>query len=103
MIDLRPHVLKWVAGSNIPAKDPVTGFIVPGPAGINKSVKCRWVSGGTKVFNNEDNSTVAQKGRISVDVGSEMPEVGQIVEVVGHFKGKVMEVYKGQLRWRIDV
>ncbi|MCY1535763.1 hypothetical protein D9M68_711820 [compost metagenome] len=70
---------------------------------FDKSVKCHWHLGGTKEFKNEDNTVVKQIGRIRIDADSDLPEVGQKVEVVGHFEGIVRDVYKGQLSWRIDV
>lgn len=70
---------------------------------FSKSVECHWHLGGTKEFRNEDNTVSKQLGRIRLDVGSELPEVGQMVEIEEHFKGIVRDIYKGQLSWRIDV
>lgn len=103
MVDLRPHVLRWTETTEA-TTDEATGYPIPGTE-INYELKCRWHSGGTKVYRNEDSTEVMQKGRIRVDIGSPMPQVGQLLEVVGHFNGTAMEVYTGGTLtgWRIDV
>jgi hypothetical protein len=103
MVEFRPHILEWTTASSEPAQDPLTGYPIPGTPGEARSVPCRFHLGGTKEFRNEDNTVVKQIGRIRVDEGSEMPVVGQVVTVPGHFTGQVKDVYKGQLSWRIDV
>ena len=103
MVAPRPHVLKWIETTEA-STDEDTGYTIPG-ATIDHEIPCRWHSGGTKVYRNEDSTQVMQKGRIRVDIGSPMPKVGQILEVVGHFTGVAMEVYTGGTLtgWRIDV
>ncbi|WP_285011204.1 hypothetical protein [Pedobacter faecalis] len=108
MVNFRPHIVSWVTGAGEPQIDPVTGFPIPGGGGEQVQVACRWHADNSKEFRNEDNSVVRQQGRIAVDVGSPMPEIGQEVTVTEgeyvHFVGVVREVYRGQVRrWRVDV
>ncbi len=102
MVDFRPHIMTWTTPDGEPSEDE-NGYPVPGSPGEIKEIPCHWHLGGNKEYRNEDNRITRQKGRIRIDVGVEMPEVGQEVEVVGHFKGEVKDIYRGQLSWRIDV
>lgn len=103
MVAPRPHILKWTETTEA-TEDPATGYPIPG-AEVYYEIPCRWHSGGSKVYRNEDSTEVMQKGRIRVDLDSPMPQVGQLLEVVGHFSGTAMEVYTGGTLtgWRIDV
>lgn len=103
MVNLRPHVLRWTETAEA-TEDPITGYPIPGTP-IMHEIPCRWHQDSSKLFNNEDSTEVRQKGRIRVDIGSPMPQVGQILEIVGHFSGPAMEVYTGGTLtgWRIDV
>ena len=92
--------------------EPGTGYEIPGVSGLPKSVACRFHLGGTKIFRNEDNTVINQVGMIRVEVGSEMPplrhlvlvtEVAESGEVIEHFKGRIQDIYRGQLKWRLDV
>lgn len=80
-----------------------TGYEIPGIPLPQKSVACRFHLGGIKTFRNEDNAVVNQIGRIRVDLDSEMPNVGQLVIIQGHFKGVIKGIFRGQLSWRLDV
>jgi len=110
MVDFRPHILKWTVQSE-PQTDPETGYPVPGTDVQTFEVPCRFHSGGgssgSKEYRNEDNTVVMQKGRIRMDAGGNMPEVGQMVTVVEgdyvHFSGPVRETYRGQKTWRVEV
>lgn len=95
--------MRWTETSE--ATESSEGYPIPGTP-TNYELPCRWVSGGSKVYRNEDNTTTTQLGRISFDSGvANYPKAGMEVEVVGHFKGIAKEVYTGgQLsRWRVDV
>ena len=102
MLDFRPHIMTWTTRGES-TTDPDTGYEIPGVPGETKSVPCRFHLGGIKEFRNEDNTVVQQKGRIRIDVGIEIPEIGQTVNVIGHFQGVIRDVFKGQLSWRLDV
>lgn len=102
-VDTRPHVMNWTTPGTPGGVDNTTGYPIPGTPGSAMSTPCRFHLGGIKQFKNEDNSVVNQVGRIRLDVGSELPVVGTIIEVVGQFKGPVKDVYRGQLSYRIDV
>lgn len=95
--------MNWKTPGGDSTKNSITGDFIAGTPGIDKSVSCRFHSGGTKEYVNEDNTVVKQKGRIRVDAGVEIPEKGQTVEVVGQFTGIIRDIYKGQLSWRLDV
>jgi hypothetical protein len=95
--------MNWITAGTPGGEDPVTGYPLPGTPGEARSVACRFHLGGVKVFKNEDNSVTNQVGRIRLDAGVELPEVGTIVEVAGQFTGPVKDVYRGQLSYRIDV
>lgn len=126
MLSFRPHIMTW----NLPGEsttEPGTGYEIPGVPGITKAVECRFYLGGIKEFKNEDNAVVRQKGKIRVDAGSELPILGQTVKVYEvsalqsggsvvtvngetvfisgpvHFTGRIMDIYRGQLTWRLDV
>jgi hypothetical protein len=125
-MEFRPHIMTW----NLPGEsttEPGTGYEIPGVPGITKAVECRFYLGGLKEFKNEDNKVVQQKGKIRVDAGSELPLVGSKVKVYEvaellsgdsvltvngatifvtgpvHFEGRIMDIYRGQLTWRLDV
>lgn len=83
--------------------DPVTGYPIPGTPGEARSVPCRFYLGGIKEFKNEDNTVTRQVGRIRLDAGSDMPLIGQVIDIPGQFNGQVRDIYRGQLTWRIDV
>ncbi|MBB6109715.1 hypothetical protein SAMN05421821_105133 [Mucilaginibacter lappiensis] len=95
--------MNWTTPDTPGGTDDETGYPLPGIPGIAKSVPCRFHLGGVKVFKNKDNTTVNQTGQIRLDAGVDLPEVGDQIEVVGQFKGKVQDVYRGQLSHRIDV
>lgn len=99
---LRPHILKWDILTDGGQTDE--GYPLPGTT-TTVQVPCRFVPGGTRVFKNADSTEQGQKGRIRVDVGSPIPKQGQLIEVVGFFKGIAQEVYNGGhlTGWRIDV
>ena len=125
-MELRPHIMTWTikAGS---IKDPVTHYLTPGIPGTPVYVLCRFHLGGIKEFMNQDNKTVIQKGKIRLDPGTELPPVGQRVKIfetqpvevggsaividgvpvftsgIVHFEGEVLDIYRGQLSFRIDV
>ncbi len=104
MVKTRPHTLQWLQAEAGGAKaDPVTGFPLPTASTVIRSVPCRFRAGGTKEFKNKDNQVVKQTGTIRLGPGTDLPQVGQEVEVTGHFKGDVKGVYRGQLSSRIDV
>lgn len=125
-MEFRPHIMTWhLPGTS--TTEPGTGYEIPGVPGITKAVECRFYLGGIKEFKNEDNTVVQQRGKIRVDAGSELPEARQIVKIyevssleVGgsvvtvngetvfvtgpvHFEGRIMDIYRGQLTWRLDV
>lgn len=102
MVDFRPHVLRWVPSPESTIEN-ATGYITPSTPSAAIEVPCRFYAGGTKEFKNQDNTVVKQIGRIRIAVGSEIPQVGQMVEVPGHFRGVIREIYKGQLTWRLTV
>lgn len=104
-MERRPHTLNWKTPDGESTIDPVTGYPVPGTPGLVKSVPCRFHLGGIKVFKNEDSTEVNQVGTIRVDIGSDMPEVGQIVDVPGYFNGRIRAKYTGGqlISWRMDV
>lgn len=102
MVEFRPHILKWSTPAGEPGDDE-NGYPTPGTPGSVVQMPCRWHLGGNKEYRNEDNGVTMQKGRIRIDKGVELPEVGQEVEVLGHFKGVVKDIYRGQISWRIDV
>lgn len=83
--------------------DPDTGYEIPGTPGDEKSVPCRFRLEALKEFKGQDGKVTSQVGQIRVDVGSELPEVGQIVTIPGYFQGVIQDIYKGQLTWRLDV
>jgi hypothetical protein len=95
--------MNWVTAGTPAGEDPETGYPIPAAPGEQKSVPCRFHLGGTKVFRNEDSNQINQIGKIRLDAGVDLPEVGQMIEVVGQFKGKVQDIYRGQLSYRIDV
>lgn len=103
--------MKWKSVESTGGLDPITGYPTDDQAESEKTVPCRFVAGGTAVFKNEDSTETRQKGRISVNIGSELPLEGQYVEVTDgttgrvHFKGITQIVYAGGTltRWRIDV
>lgn len=95
--------MNWVTAGTAGGEDPVTGYPLPGTPGEARSTPCHFQLGGVRVFKNQDNTEVQQIGRIRLDAGVELPEVGSIVEVVGQFSGLVRDVYRGQLSYRIDV
>lgn len=103
MVDTRPHIMNWTTAGGETTADPVTGYPIEGTPGTAMSTPCRFHLGGVRVFRNQDNVQVNQIGRIRLDVGVELPSVGSMVEVVGQFVGKVQDVYRGQLSYRIDV
>jgi hypothetical protein len=95
--------MKWLAAGTPGGEDPATGYPLPGTPGVKVSIPCRFHLGGVKQFKNQDNTVVNQVGTIRCDAGVALPEVGQLIEVVGQFKGPVKDVYRGQLTYRIDV
>ncbi|WP_114937574.1 hypothetical protein [Mucilaginibacter endophyticus] len=95
--------MNWVTAGTPAGEDPTTGYPLPPIPGEPKSVSCRFHLGGTRIFKNQDSVEVNQIGRIRLDAGIELPDVGQMIEVVGQFTGKVQDVYRGQLSSRIDV
>lgn len=111
MVDLCPHIMTWIPMGES-TTEPGTGYEIPGVPGVPKAVACRFHLGGTKTFRNEDNTVVNQVGRIRVEVGSEMPPLRHLVSVtevtesgeeIEHFKGRIQDIYHGQLKWRLDV
>lgn len=102
-------MLTFTLPGSEPSEDPETGFPIPGIPGATLNIPCRFVAGGQRLFKNEDSTEVQQKGRISVDMGSELPKQWQEVVVTDGdrelFRGPAMEIYAGgQLsRWRVDV
>lgn len=110
MVDLfRPHTMTWTTGSNVITTDPNTGFPVAPPEGQSIEVKCRFRPVTPNEFRKSDGMVITKSGRISVDIGSDLPALGQIVTVSEgekvHFQGPVIEIYSGGhlTRWRIDV
>jgi hypothetical protein len=111
-MEFRPHIMIWVP-RNPSTTEPGTGNEIPGAPGEPIAVPCRFYLGGTKVWRNEDSSEVQQQGKIRLDVDSPLPKHGQEVTVmeaydplkptVVHFTGKIMDSFKGQLTWRLDV
>lgn len=111
-MDFRPHIMTWTPMSPS-AIEPGTGNEIPGSPGDPVAVVCRFHLGGTKMFRNEDSTEVQQKGKIRLDAGTRLPEVGVEIVVMDifnplkqqatHFKGRVMDVYRGQESYRIDV
>nr|MBB6149486.1 hypothetical protein [Mucilaginibacter sp. SP1R1] len=95
--------MNWVTAGGAVTVDPLTGYPIPGAPGVAKSVPCRFHLGGVKIFKNQDNTTINQVGRIRLDAGVELPQVGQIIDIPGQFNGKVQDIYRGQLSYRIDV
>jgi hypothetical protein len=103
MVVLRPHIMNWTTAGTPGGEDPNTGYPLPRTPGEAKSIPCHFHLGGIKEFKNEDNSVTRQIGRIRLDPGSELPLVGQTLDIPGHFTGIARDIYKGQLSWRIDV
>lgn len=105
-MEFRPHIMKWTPMSPS-SKEPGTGYEIPGVPGEPIEVPCGYHDGGIKEFKNEDNKVIIQKGIIRLDVGSAMPDLYHPVKVFGNtglvFDGKVMNIFRGQLTWRIDV
>jgi hypothetical protein len=95
--------MNWTTAGTAGGEDDTTGYPLPGTPGESVSVPCRFHLGGIRVFKNQDNSEVNQIGRIRVDVGSDMPLIGQRVDVPGQFNGVIRDIYRGQLSWRLDV
>ncbi|WPU91796.1 hypothetical protein SNE25_20985 [Mucilaginibacter sabulilitoris] len=95
--------MNWVTAGTPGGIDENTGYPIEGQPGESRSLPCRFHLGGVKVFKNQDNTEVNQIGRIRLDAGVELPEVGAEITVPGQFSGKVMDVYRGQLSYRIDV
>jgi hypothetical protein len=102
-VETRPHVLIWTTAGTAGGEDPESGYPIEGLSGVEMEVPCRFHLGGVRIFRNQDNIEVAQVGTIRLDSGVELPEVGAVIEVLGHYKGKVKDVYRGQLSSRIDV
>lgn len=108
MVDFRPHIMSWTAMSPS-TTEPGTGYEIPGVPGEPKAVACRYYDLGSKgkELRNEDNKVVLQKGKIRLDVGSEMPDQFQQISVTDGgsviFEGRAMNIYRGQKTWRIDV
>lgn len=109
MVSLRPHILTFISPGTPDTEDPDTGYTIPGIPGGTVQIPCRFVANVQKQFRNEDSTTVQQKGRIRVDVGSVMPKMWQEVVVTEDtrelFRGQAMVIYTGGhlTGWRIDV
>jgi hypothetical protein len=103
LVNTRPHILKWTTAGTPGGEDPVTGYPLPPTPGVDMQVPCRFYLGGVKQFKNQDNTVVNQIGRIRLDAGVELPAIGDMIEIPGQFTGKVQDVYRGQLSYRIDV
>ncbi|SMC53224.1 hypothetical protein [Pedobacter nyackensis] len=105
----RPHILTFTLPGTTGGEDPVTGFPIPGSDGDVVTVPCRYVSASGKVFKNQDNVEVQQRGRIRVPIGSIMPATFTHLTVtegdITHFTGPALDVYAGGhlTGWRIDV
>ena len=92
--------------------EPGTGYEIPGIPLPPKSVACRFHLENIKEFKGEGGKTINQIGQIRVDIGSAMPILNQQVKiteatesgsVIDHFQGVIMDIYHGQLTWRLDV
>lgn len=95
--------MQWQTQGVESVYNPATGeYSEPIPGELVQR-KCRFHLGGTKVYKNQDSTDVNQVGTIRLDAGGLMPSVNDTVNVIGHFTGKVREVYRGQLSWRIEV
>lgn len=105
-LSTRPHVMKWRTKDGAILIDE-NGYESPGIPGQSVETPCRYHSGGgksgRKSYMIDDGTTVIQQGTIRVDVGQDLPQVGDLVVVEGFFSGPVREVYEGQLTHRIDV
>ena len=125
-MDFRPHILTWTPLSPS-TTEPGTGYEILGVPAEKIAVLCRFHLGGTKEYRNEDNAVILQKGSIRVDDGAALPPVnwpiqiyetepvtigGNVIMVDGeevqikrhvHFEGRVLDIFRGQLTWRLDV
>lgn len=105
-MEFRPHIMIWTPMSPSTI-EPGTGYEIPGVPGEPIEVPCGYHDGGVKEFKNEDNKVVLQKGFIRLDVGSDLPDLFYPIKIYGGtelvFEGKVMNIFRGQLTWRIDV
>lgn len=105
----RDHTLTFTLPGIGPSEDPITGHPIPGSDGEVVTIPCRFVSQSGKVFKNQDNHDVQQRGRIRVDIGSVMPPQFTHLKVTEgdrvHFEGPALDVYAGGTLtgWRIDV
>jgi hypothetical protein len=108
MITKRPHILTYTT-AGITGGEDENGFPIEGTPGELVSVPCRFHQDSSKVFKNEDSTETAQVGRIRLDAGVAVPEVGTDVTVVNarslavQFKGKVRERYEAQMSGRLEV
>lgn len=98
----RPHILIWQSGTS-GGIDLNTGYALPDVPGVQMQIECRYKLKTSRTYMLDDGTTVEQNGSIRLDVGVELPQLGQEVEVPGYFKGKVMDIYRGQLSYRVDV
>lgn len=105
----RNHTLTFTLPGTEPSEDPVTGFPIAGVPEDVISIPCRYLSQSGKVYKNQDNQDVQQRGRIRVDIGSIMPEPFTQLKVTEgdrvHFEGPALDIYAGGTLtgWRIDV
>lgn len=71
--------------------------------GMSFSTPCRFHLGSDKTYINENMVVVEYAGTIRVNPGSKVPLPGQFVIIPGQFNGRIKQIYRGQLTWRIDV
>jgi hypothetical protein len=85
------------------------GFPLPDVPGEVVEVPCRFHAVSSKTYKNEDSTETAQVGRIRLDAGVVVPEVGTVVTVRSatsgtvQFHGPVRERYEAQLSGRLEV
>lgn len=106
-MDFRPHTLKYNA-PGISQGDDEYGYPLPDLPCEVIIVPCRFHQDSSKVFKNEDSTETQQVGRIRLDSGVIIPQVGTDVTVTNQdgivqFKGPVRERYEGQMSGRLEV
>jgi hypothetical protein len=107
MVEFRPHVLEWVTAGTPGGKD-ANGLPIADQPGSIIQTPCRFHQDSSKVYKNEDGTEVKQVGRIRLDAGISLPDVGIIVTVTDskgnvQFKGPVRERYEAQMSGRLEV
>lgn len=108
MFKRRPHIMTYDL-PGIPGGEDDNGYPLPDVPGQSVNVPCRFHQDSSKVFKNEDSTESVQVGRIRLDAGVVVPEVGTMVVVTNaesgkvQFSGPVRERYEAQMSGRLEV